>query len=64
MKQAILILCGLFLCAQAASAQIGNPRRKTPPDPRVKAALDEIGYKYELTQDNDYRLTIENDQIR
>jgi hypothetical protein len=63
MKRAILILFGLFLCVQVVSAQIGNAPRKTPPDPRVKAALEEIGYKYELTEDNDYRLTIENDQI-
>src|SRR5215208_3033791 len=63
MKRALLILCGLCFCAQVASAQIGNTPKKPAPDPRVKAALDAIGYKYELTEDNDYRLTIENDQI-
>jgi hypothetical protein len=63
MKRTILILFVLCLCAPLASAQIGSAPRKTPPDPRVKAALEEIGYKYELTQNNDYKLTIENDQI-
>lgn len=63
MNRAILILFGLLLCAQVASAQIGKTPRKRPADPRVKVALDQIGYKYELTEENDYRLTIENDQI-
>jgi hypothetical protein len=63
MKRAILILFGLFLCAQVISAQVGSNSRKRQADPRIKAALEEIGYKYELTEDKDYRLTIENDQM-
>jgi hypothetical protein len=39
-----------------AAAQLGNAAKKPPADPRVKAALDEIGYKYEMTEDNDYKL--------
>jgi hypothetical protein len=56
MKRVILILSCLCLFAQAAFAQVGTPARKTPADPRVKTALDGIGYKFELTDDNDYKL--------
>lgn len=42
--------------AQFAAAQIGNAAKKPPADPRVKTVLEEIGYKYELTEDNDYKL--------
>jgi hypothetical protein len=56
MKRAILILSCLFLFAQASFAQIGTAAKKPPPDPRVKVALDQIGYKFELTDDNDYKL--------
>jgi hypothetical protein len=62
MKRAMFILSCLCLFAHAAHAQIGNAPRKTPPDPRVKVALDEIGYKYKLTEDNDYRLELETEQ--
>jgi hypothetical protein len=41
---------------QAASAQIGNTAKKPPADTRVRVALEEIGYKYEMTDDNDYKL--------
>ena len=57
MKRTLLILsCLLILTAQAAIAQVGSPAKKAPADPRVKASLDEIGYKFELTADNDYKL--------
>jgi hypothetical protein len=56
MKRSILILFGLFLCAQVAAAQIGTAAKKPPADPRVKAALDEVGYKFELDSNNDYKL--------
>jgi hypothetical protein len=56
MKRTILILFCLFLFAQAALAQLGTAAKKPPADPRVKAALDQIGYKFELTDDNDYKL--------
>lgn len=56
MKRVILILFGLFLCAQVAAAQIGTAAKKPPADPRVKAALDEVGYKFELDSNNDYKL--------
>lgn len=57
MKRTLLIIsCLLALTAQAAIAQVGSPAKKTPADPRVKASLDEIGYKFELTADNDYKL--------
>jgi hypothetical protein len=56
MKRSILILSLLLLFSEAASAQIGNAARRPPADPRVKAALDSIGYKFELTEDNDYKL--------
>ena len=56
MKRAVLTLLSLFLFAQVASAQLGNAARKPPADPRVKSALDQIGYKFEMTDDNDYKL--------
>jgi hypothetical protein len=56
MKRTILILSCLLLLAPATSAQIGTAAKRPPADPRVKAALDQIGYKYELTDDNDYKL--------
>jgi hypothetical protein len=56
MKRTILTLACLILFAQAAVAQLGNAAKKPPADPRVKASLEAIGYKYELTDDNDYKL--------
>ncbi|HKR02501.1 MAG TPA: hypothetical protein VJT09_17625 [Pyrinomonadaceae bacterium] len=56
MKRAILILSCLLLLAQGAAAQLGTAAKKPAADPRVKAALDQIGYKYQLTDDNDYKL--------
>src|ERR671938_271382 len=56
MKRTLLILFSLFLFAHAASAQLGTAAKKPPADPRVKAALDEIGYKYEFVANNDYKL--------
>ena len=56
MKRSLLLLLCLFLFAHVAFAQVGNTAKKPPADPRVKAALDEIGYKFELTDDNDYKL--------
>lgn len=49
-----LLCCVLFFTAQAARAQ-GVGARKAG-DPRVKALLDQIGYKYELTIDGDFKL--------
>src|SRR5438270_4384084 len=56
MKRSLLLLSCLFLFAHVAFAQVGNTAKKPPADPRVKAALDEIGYKFELNDDNDYKL--------
>ena len=56
MKRTLLTLLFLFLFAQVAFAQVGTTAKKPPSDPRVKAALDEIGYKYELDSNNDYKL--------
>ena len=56
MKRALLILSSLFILTQTAHAQLGSAAKKPPADPRVKAALDEIGYKYELDANNDYKL--------
>lgn len=56
MKRTLLALSCVLLFAQVAGAQIGGAAKKPPADPRVRAALEEIGYKYELTDDNDYKL--------
>jgi hypothetical protein len=54
MKRIFLsVLLALFAYTVAA-AQSHNT--KPPADSRVKAALDEIGYKYELDSHNDYKL--------
>jgi hypothetical protein len=55
MRQALLALCCVLFCVQVVSAQIGADK-KPPADPRVKGLLDEIGYKYELDANNDYKL--------
>ena len=51
-----LLLCLLFV-AQVAAAQTHSDNSRPAADPRVKAALDHIGYKYELDKQNDYKLT-------
>lgn len=48
-------LC-LLLVAQLAAAQTHSSSPPSAADLRVKAALDGIGYKYELTSQNDYKL--------
>jgi hypothetical protein len=63
MKRAIFLLSCLFLFTQAASAQLGGASRKQIADPRVKVILDELAYKYELTETRNYRLDpIETEQ--
>src|SRR5437870_8604483 len=63
MRLSGLILCCLLFLARPALAQVGTSDQKPPADPRVKAALDAIGYKYELNADNDYKLLpIETEQ--
>lgn len=52
---------GVFICllfiAQLAAAQTHSDNSPPLADPRVNAALDRIGYKYELDKNNDYKLT-------
>jgi len=52
----VLVLCFLFI-APLAAAQTHSENSAPTADPRVKTALDRIGYKYELNKDNDYKLT-------
>lgn len=64
MKRAALVFSCLLVFAHAASAQVGIPASKPPSDPRIKVALDKIGYKYEMTADNDYKLVpIRTEQV-
>ena len=56
MKRAVFVLAVLFTLAHTAAAQIGGAPKKAPADPRVRAALEQLGYKYELTEENEYRL--------
>ena len=54
MKRTVCILaCVLFFCGQA-QAQAGGTRKAG--DARVKAILDQLGYKYELTSNGDFKL--------
>jgi hypothetical protein len=54
----ILLVVFLLFIAQVAAAQTHGDNSASPTaDPRVKAALDRIGYKYELNKENDYKLT-------
>lgn len=63
MKQKLIVLAWLVLFTPIVSAQVGDPAKKPPADPRVKAALDEIGYKFEMDSNNDYKLVpIETEQ--
>lgn len=60
MKSHVLTIIFIFLLAMAAAAQTAKPA----PDPRVKSALDSIGYKYTLNDSNDYKLTpIQTEQV-
>lgn len=60
----LLSTLALLMCAHvAAYAQIGGGRNTTPQvrtggDPRVRAALDQVGIKYEIDSDGDYRLIL------
>ena len=56
MTRMILVVACLLIFAPIAFSQIGAGTPKTAADPRVKAALDKIGYKYELDSNNDYKL--------
>jgi hypothetical protein len=50
------LVCLLF-AAHLAAAQTHSDTSTPVADPRVKAALDQMGYKYELDKNNDYKLT-------
>ncbi len=64
MTRTILIVVCLLMFATTAFSQIGGGTSKTPADPRVKAALDQLGYKYDVDSNNDYKLIpIETTQI-
>ena len=52
----LVVVCLLFV-AQLAAAQTHSDKSPPAADPRVKAALDQIGYKFELDSQNDYKLT-------
>ena len=56
MKLSFLLLICLLSLARVTVAQTHAADDKPPADPRVKAALDRIGYKYELDKNNDYKL--------
>jgi hypothetical protein len=51
---ALLLACVQIFCG-AALAQTGGAR-KSVGDARVRAQLDQLGYKYELTSDGDFKL--------
>src|SRR5712691_6861385 len=53
MKRTIGALVFLLCLTAGVSPQGATPQS---PDPRVKAALGQIDYKYELTADGDYEL--------
>lgn len=54
MKRMLLSLgCVLFFAALAQAQGVGVRKAS---DPRVKALLDQIGYKYEINADGDYKL--------
>lgn len=51
----LALAIGLALTAPLAAQETG----KTVPDARIKAQLAELGYKYELDDDNDFKLVFE-----
>lgn len=50
----VLLACTLFFGGTVALAQGGGARKSG--DARVKARLDQLGYKYELNADGDFKL--------
>lgn len=54
MKRTFGVLVFLLCLPAVVAPQGGTPQNS--PDPRVKAALDQIGYRYELTADADFKL--------
>jgi len=61
MIRSLLILSSFALFTHSAFTQSSG---KPPVDTRVKAALDKIGYKYELDVNNDFKLTpIQTEQV-
>jgi hypothetical protein len=54
MKRMILTLACILFAAGAAQGQAAGTRRTG--DPRIKALLEQVGYKYELTADGDFKL--------
>lgn len=56
MKRAIFILACVLIMSGAAFGQAAGARRGGG-DPRVKGLLEQIGYKYELTADGDFKLS-------
>jgi|SRR5437763_5120432 len=58
------VLFCLVVLAQPIAAQVGTATQKPSPDPRVKSALERVGYNYELDANNDYKLVpIETEQV-
>ncbi|HEX7801561.1 MAG TPA: hypothetical protein VF471_02225 [Pseudoxanthomonas sp.] len=51
----LALAVGLALSAPLAAQE----SEKTVPDARIKAQLEELGYKYELDDDNDFKLVFE-----
>ncbi|MHB8080246.1 MAG: hypothetical protein ACYDIE_13440 [Candidatus Krumholzibacteriia bacterium] len=47
------LFCGILLAGAAGSAQVGSAASG---DARIKALLDDAGYKYDLTGDGDFKL--------
>jgi hypothetical protein len=56
MIKLILTLCCLVFIAPPSLAQVGKAETNAAADPRVKTQLDQIGYKYQITAEGDYKL--------
>lgn len=55
-RSATFSLLGLLVLCSSASAQLGRKiRDKNEADERVKTVFDEIGWKYQIDEDNDFR---------
>lgn len=49
----------LFAVVAPAFAQVGNATKgSSSADPRVRRLLDQLGYKYSIDDDDDYKLTL------
>ena len=64
MKRLISLAMLLSIAVLTASTQIAPAQTSTAGDPRIKAALDKLGWKYEIDKDGDFKVGMKLDNGR